>query len=437
MPSSSEPRKHFLSGHPADKLCKAMRAAALFLLAIPLLSTMPSSVRAQSTQQGQAAPAREPLVIANEGSFYAGGHYDRDHPSGHIVGQIYVDYRIPQDRKHPLPIVLVHGGNQSGTGWFSTPDGRPGWAQYFLRKGYAVYVVDQVARGRSSFVPEVYGTMAAQPLPYVLEKFTSQERYKLWPQASLHTQWPGKGEPGDPAFDQYWSSDVPGMFDRSSQANMNVDALAALLDKIGPSILLVHSQSGGYAWPVAQARPDLVKAIVAAEPAGPPVHDVVVHSAQVFDTPWEKATKQTDDDYFRDNPGVKPYGLTNIPLAYLPAVTPESPLRFVQQEKPERPDLARCWHQMEPARKLVAVGDRPILVLEAEASFYAGYNHCNVEYLEQAGVHTTFIRLADIGIRGNGHMMMMEKNSDQIAQVIVDWLEKTVGPLEAKERGAR
>jgi pimeloyl-ACP methyl ester carboxylesterase len=75
------------------------------------------------------------LVIADEGSFYAGGHYDRDHSSSHIVGQIYVDYRIPRDLKHPFPIVLVHGGNQSGAGWFSTPDGRPGWAQYFLVRG--------------------------------------------------------------------------------------------------------------------------------------------------------------------------------------------------------------------------------------------------------------------------------------------------------------
>jgi pimeloyl-ACP methyl ester carboxylesterase len=408
---------------------KHVGAAALLGLSVALTLTMPGSVRAEDVAERQGLLGREPLVIADEGSFYAGGHYDRDHSSSHIVGQIYVDYRIPRDLKHPFPIVLVHGGNQSGAGWFSTPDGRPGWAHYFLRKGYAVYVIDQVARGRSSVVPEVYGAMAtAQPLQYVLEKFTSQERYKLWPQASLHTQWPGKGEPGDPAFDQYWSSDVPGMLDRSAQAQMNVDALAALLDKVGPSIVLVHSQSGGYAWPLAQARPDLVKAIVAAEPAGPPVHDVVVHSAQVFDTPWEGAIKQTEDDYFRDNPGVKPYGLTSIPLAYLPAVTNDAPLRFVQQEKPERADLARCWRQMEPARKLVAVGDRPILVLEAEASFYAGYNHCNVEYLEQAGVHTTFVRLADIGIHGNGHMMMMEKNSDAIAQVIVEWLDKNMRP---------
>jgi pimeloyl-ACP methyl ester carboxylesterase len=388
-----------------------------------------SAVAAQTRQEGRA-----PLVLADEGTFYAGGHYD-DHPARHIVGQVFVEYRIPAELKHPFPIVLVHGGNQSGSGWFSTPDGRPGWAQYFLRQGYAIYVVDQVARGRSAVVPEAYGSLAtAQPLQYVLEKFTSQERYKLWPQASLHTQWPGKAEPGDPAFDQYWSSDIPGMQNRTLQAQMNIDALAAFLDRIGPSILLVHSQSGAYAWPLAQARPDLVKAIVAAEPAGPPVHDVVVQSAQVFDTPWEKAIKQTDDDYYRDNPGVKPYGLTNTPLAYTPPVIAVSPLEFVQQDKPERRDLARCWRQAEPARKLVAVGDRPILVIEAEASFYAGYNHCNVEYLEQAGVPTTFIRLADIGIHGNGHMMMMEKNSDEIAQVIVDWLGKFVGPIEAKQR---
>jgi hypothetical protein len=154
---------------------------------------------------------------------------------------------------------------------------------------------------------------------------------------------------------------------------------------------------------------------------------------QRFDTGWDKAIKQTDDDFYRDNPGVKPYGLSNAPLAYFPAVTPQSPLRFEQQAKPERPDLARCWRQKEPARKLVAVGERPVMLLGAEASFYAGYNHCNVEYLRQAGVPVTFIKLADLGIHGNGHMMMLEKNSDAVAQTIADWLDKAVAPLEPKQ----
>jgi pimeloyl-ACP methyl ester carboxylesterase len=255
----------------------------------------------------------------------------------------------------------------------------------------------------------------------------------LWPQAALHTQWPGKGEPGDFAFDQYFASEVPGMENRAMQSQWTIDGLATLLDRIGPSIVLVHSQSGAYAWPLAQARPALVKAIVAAEPAGPPVHDVVVHSEQRFDVGWEKAIRQTGDDYYRDNPGVKPFGLANTALSYMPAVTPQSPLQFVQQEKPERRDLARCWRQKEPARKLTAVGDRPVMVLEAEASFYAGYNHCNVEYLRQAGVPVTFIKLADLGIHGNGHMMMLEKNSDDVAKVIADWLAKAVTPLEGKQ----
>jgi pimeloyl-ACP methyl ester carboxylesterase len=370
-------------------------------------------------------------MLAAQGYFYAGGRYDDSNPNRHIVGQMYVEYRIPQELKHPFPIIMVHGGGVHGGSWMSTPDGRPGWAQYFLRKGYAVYVVDQVARGRSLYHEDSYGEMSSQSLTYVLQKFTSQERYTLWPQAALHTQFPGTGQPGDPAFDQYWAADTPGMEDRLTQAQMNIDALVALLDRVGPSILLVHSQSGAYAWPVAQARPALVKAIAAAEPNGPPVHDVVVKSVQRFDQPWENTTKQTEDDYYRDNPAVKRYGLTNTPLQYEPEVTEDTPLRFVQQEAPERRDLSRCWKQAEPARKLVAVGERPVLILEGEASFYAGYNHCNVAYLEQAGVKVDFIKLADRGIRGTGHMMMLEKDSDRVAQVVADWLEQRVGPLEA------
>jgi pimeloyl-ACP methyl ester carboxylesterase len=397
------------------------------LIGFPLMTSSNQSARIQTQ-------ADAPLMLAKSGVFYAGGRYDKDHPEQHFVGQMYVEYQIPAQQTHPFPIVLIHGGGQTGAGWHTTPDGRPGWAQFFLKRGYAVYVVDQAARGRSPYSPEVYGEMSAQPLGYVIQKFTAQEKEKLWPQAALHTQWPGTGEPGDPAFDQYWASNIPGMENRIMQAQMNIDALAALLDRIGPSIILVHSQSGAYAWPLAQARPQLVKAIVAAEPSGPPVHDVVVKSIQRFDVAWEKATKQTKEDYYRDNPGVKRYGLTNTPLEYTPALAASSQLEFAQQPTPDRPDLSRCWLQKEPARQLPHVGERPVMVLEAEASFYAGYNHCNVAYLRQAGVPVDFIKLADIGIKGNGHMMMMEKNSDEIAQVIAAWLDKAVGSLEAQAR---
>jgi pimeloyl-ACP methyl ester carboxylesterase len=218
------------------------------------------------------------------------------------------------------------------------------------------------------------------------------------------------------------------------QSKMNVDAFAALLDRIGPAIVLVHSQSGQYGWPLAQARPTLVKAIVAVEPSGPPVHDVVVPGEARFGMDFQNAAAVAGSEGFRDDPRLKRFGLSDIPMTYAPAVTSQSPLAFVQQEKAEAPDLVKCWRQREPARQLVAVGDRPILYLAAEASFYAPYNHCTVGYLKQAGVNVSLVKLAEIGLRGNGHMMMMEKNSDAIAQVIVEWLDQNVPAAAATAR---
>ena len=369
--------------------------------------------------------ADEPLAIARQGNFYVGGKYVEKNGDMPMVGQAYVQFQIPARQTHPYPIVMVHGGSQTGSGWISTPDGRDGWAIYFLRRGYAVYVVDQVARGRSAYIADVYGQARTQTREYAMQRFSTSERYNLWPQAKLHTQWPGNAQPGDGAFDNYFASNVASMENRDSQGRMNVDALAALLDRVGPSIVLVHSQSGQYGWPLAQARPALVKAIVGAEPSGPPAHDLVVPGEARFGMTFQDATS-VGTEAFRDDPRLKRYGLTDIPLAYAPPVTPDAPLQFVQQEKAEAPDLAKCWRQKEPARKLVAVGDRPVLYLATEASFYAPYNHCTVEYLQQAGVAVTFLKLADIGIHGNGHMMMMEKNSDQIAGVIAEWLDKVL-----------
>jgi pimeloyl-ACP methyl ester carboxylesterase len=373
-----------------------------------------------------ARAADDALAIARQGNFYIGGKYVESNGDRPMVGQAFVEYQIPQRQTHPYPIVMIHGGSQTGTGWISTPDGREGWAIYFLRHGYAVYVVDQVARGRSAYIGDVYGASRTQTREYVMQRFSTSEKYNLWPKARYHTQWPGSGEPGDPVFDNYFASNVPSMDNREMQSRMNVDALAALLDRVGPSIVLVHSQSGQYGWPLAQARPALVKAIVAAEPSGPPVHDVVVPGAARFGVDFASATAVVGTEIFRDDPRLKRYGLSDIPMVYAPAVTPASPLAFVQQDKAEAPDLVKCWRQKEPARRLVAVGDRPILYLATEASFYAPYNHCTVEYLKQAGVDVSFVKLADIGLRGNGHMMMMEKNSDAIAQVIIEWLDKQI-----------
>jgi pimeloyl-ACP methyl ester carboxylesterase len=360
---------------------------------------------ASSAMAADAAP----LQLASQGYLFAGGKYV-DGPDGkYMSGQAYVEYQIPKTRSHPFPIIMIEGGGQSGSNFTGTPDGREGWAQYFLKLGYAVYVLDQPGRGRSALRAD-YGETVQRPTSWVQQQFTAPERSKLWPQAKLHTQWPGTGVAGDPVFDQFYAQQLPAIASFPKQQELNRDAGAALLDKIGPAILLTHSQSGAFGWPIADARPNLVKAIVAVEPSGPPVHDAVFKGAP---------------NYFEDGPPSKPWGLTAVGLTYEGVANP-SQLAFVEQEKPDSPDLMKCWRQKEPARQLTNLRSIPVVIISSEASYHASYDHCTAQYLAQAGVKNSFIRLADRGIRGNGHMMMLEKNNLQIARVISDWLGSTL-----------
>ena len=127
----------------------------------------------------------------------------------------------------------------------------------------------------------------------------------------------------------------------------------------------------------------------------------------------------------------KPWGLTAVPITYAPAAANPSDLAFEQQEKADGPDLAKCWLQKAPARQLANLEKIPVAIVVGEASFYAPYGHCLVKYLEQAGVHPTLLNLGAMGIHGNGHMMMLEKNSDQIADVMERWVRKAVSEKTA------
>ncbi|HUD86449.1 MAG TPA: alpha/beta hydrolase [Xanthobacteraceae bacterium] len=369
------------------------------------------------TAARHAGAAESPLVIAKSGYLFAGGKIDTSLPGSPMVGQLYAEFQIPQKLLHPYPIVMIHGGSQTGTNFTGTPDGREGWAQYFLRRGYAVYVVDQVARGRAGYWAQNFGPVTAPDLDRTLQRFAAPERYNLWPQAHLHTQWPGAAKPGDPSFDAFYATQFPSLTDFAEQQALNRDAGAALLDKIGPAILLTHSQSGAMGWPIADLRPNLVKAIVAVEPSGPPVHDIEFKGAP---------------DWFSDAAKTKISGLGDVPLTYDPPLQADEQLSFVRQDKANKPDLVRCWSQAEPARKLKNLIGIPILIISSEASYHASYDHCTAAYLTRAGVTNTFVHLADHGIHGNGHMMMLEKNSDAIAGVIEGWLRAL--PANATQR---
>ena len=174
---------------------------------------------------------------------------------------------------------------------------------------------------------------------------------------------------------------------------------AALLDKIGPAILVTHSQSGAFGWLLADARPKSVKAIIAMEPNGPPFRDAV------FDEDKSRA-----------------WGLTDIPITYAPPAKSPAELAIVQQSKPDAPDLVRCWSQADPPRRLVNLQGIPVLVVTAEASYHAPYDHCTARFLAQAGVVNTHMRLEAEGIHGNGHMLMIEKNNLEIAALLQKWI---------------
>jgi len=354
----------------------------------------------------------DPLPVARQGYLFAGGIYSTVNGQQVMTGHLYAEYRIPLKQTHPWPIVMIPGACCSGTDFTGTPDGREGWAQFFVRQGYAVYVVDPVGRGRAAYQTAVYGATAGPGIEGVQRFFVATERYKLWPQAHLHTQWPGSGAPGDPFFDQFYASVLPSIADATVTQTLNRDAILALVEKIGPAIMLTHSQSAAFGWLVADVRPDMVKGLIGVEPNGPPFVDISVVG---------------QPNWFRDSATrSRPWGLTAIPLRYAPAVGAASDLEIVREETAAGPDLSRCWLQKSAPRLLPNLGKVPILVLTAEASYHAAYDHCTVRYLDQAGVHPTFVKLADVGIRGNGHMLMLEKNNFEIAGVISTWLETTL-----------
>ncbi|MGB7835088.1 MAG: hypothetical protein WBL84_23070 [Xanthobacteraceae bacterium] len=211
-----------------------------------------------ATAQGQSLGGG--LELKDFGSFYIHGHViETQYPNtpatglsapGQItVGQMYVQYMIPQ-RTATLPMVLVHGANHTGKTFETTPDGREGWATYFARHGSPVYVVDHAGRGRSGFdatkINRAKATNDASALPAVLQypRAGAWVNFRFGPEFAKpfsDLQFPLE------AIDQYSAQIVPNTESFLDGDTRNtVEALAELLDRIGPAVVLVHSQSGAF-----------------------------------------------------------------------------------------------------------------------------------------------------------------------------------------------
>lgn len=230
----------------------------LWLPGLALL--MCTNLPAQNSQK------TKPLIIAAQGSFMVGGTQlttpgtfdvnDALKPAGQTFhgDHAYAFYQIPvKERRYPL--VFLHGAGQSKKTWETTADGREGFQNIFLRRGFSVYLLDQPRRGEAG-----KSNVAATVTPAADEQFWfSQFRIGNFPEYFKGVQFPKD----QASLEQFYRQMTPntGAFD----GNLVVDAVSALFDKIERGILVTHSQGGGPGWLTA-IKNDKVKAVVAYEP---------------------------------------------------------------------------------------------------------------------------------------------------------------------------
>ncbi len=375
------------------------------ILAFAVLVAVGGTSQAQKPPDGIAMMSMD--NVASQGFFYAGGEYVEVGDDVTMRGAMYVEVMVPKEIQHPYPIVFLHGAGQTGVDFLQTPDGRPGWAYDFLEMGYVVYVQDFPARGRSAYVPGVDGNINIRNGPGLEQIFSASAATADFPQASKHTQFPGTGRMGDPVGDYFMKTQVE--FIGGPQAELTIDANVALLDMIGtPVILLTHSQGGWFGWNIADERPELVRTIVTLEPAAPPIRGV-----------------DTSNVVYRERGGLA-WGTGNSPITYDPPVSDPAELQVELQAQAEGPGLLPCYQQVEPARQLVNLTDIPVLFMNGEGGYHRIFDHCLANWLNQAGVDTEYVRMEDVGLPGNGHMMMLELNSKEIAEYIHGWLETNI-----------
>lgn len=326
----------------------------------------------------------KPLIIQQQGSFSAGGtvltaagEFDPKKPL-EPAGQTYhgdhasVFYQIPE-HPHKYPIVMLHGAGQSSRTWESTPDGREGFQNIFLRRGFATYLVDQPRRGlagRSS----VEGQVVPRPDEQL---WFNQFRIGIWPNYFKGVQFPQDAA----SLNQYFRQMTPntGPFDVAVIS----DALAAVLDKSGPAILFTHSQGGGPGWYTA-IKNNNVKAIIAFEPGSGfvfPEQELPEPMPSAFDTLQGEAI-----------PLQQFMALTQIPILIIYGDNiPDKPVAMPAQDSWRvRLAMARKWRDV----------------------------------VNKHGGDVRVIHLPEIGIRGNTHFPFSDSNNLQIADVVNQFLRE-------------
>jgi pimeloyl-ACP methyl ester carboxylesterase len=280
-----------------------------------------------------------------------------------------------------VPVVMIHGGGLSGKSFQTTPDGRMGWNEYFVRQGHPVYNVDQVARARSSFDPTVYnqvraGLLSPSALP-VITRTTDEaawQNFRFGP--SFGVAWPDEQFPVEHAadFSRQGTADLSATLTPATPPAISspdsYQVLADLAIKLDGAVLMGHSQSSDF-----------------------PLRAVLTNPA-----------------------GIKG-------AIFLETTVPTRCLQFTDQE----------------IAKLAAV---PILfefndhLDQQPTGVLASFNNCKalVDKINAAGGDATMLHPAELGIHGNSHMVMLDKNNLQIADLILKWIDEHVGKKKVAKK---
>jgi pimeloyl-ACP methyl ester carboxylesterase len=257
-----------------------MKALASILgTALVVVFTLVTSANAEQKAQYTC----NPIVIHEQGSFFVGGRtvsvpgtFDptkfhtwdatgQSFPVDHLLAR----YQIPPNARE-LPLVMVHGRGQFGKSWETTPDGREGFATIFVRRGFSVYVVDfprRAGAGIPSFKGGLGKLAGKQYISAKTTRFSNEESFPLFRLGpKIGDFFPGVQFSRDPAaLEQFFRQNIANVDDDPEVIS---DALAAVLNRIGPAVLITHSQSGKFGWMTAM-KSDNVRGIVSYEP-GPP-----------------------------------------------------------------------------------------------------------------------------------------------------------------------
>ncbi|UKZ75328.1 hypothetical protein TrVFT333_003009 [Trichoderma virens FT-333] len=361
---------------------------------------------------------------------------------GEKVAQMHVECLEPMVVRYRNPIVLIHGDFHHGLVWFTKPDGNAGWAASFLNRGYRVYVVDLPGSGQSvipfdfDLCSDFMGCEKYMDEKSVENQLTAPERHIVggttaWPTAGLHNKWPGTGKSGDPAFDLYMRTQHALFLQKPVRQQLAQNGLCSLLKNIGKAILIGQGAGCTAAWLAADAVPDFVAKVVAIEPAGPPAAKAHINHPE---------GRKYSSWLSRDN-SVRKYGLSDVPLTFDPPAKKPSQGPVLDLEVRQHPNNLGCYMAQKFVPGCVTSTKEPLkpgqesvpqlvhlklmrhAVFTAEASSHRMFDWATVTFMRQAGVSVDHFDLSQFGVTGNGHLMFLETNSDDIAAMVAGWLE--------------